>query len=163
MNSFFEGNIWPLRGKLFRMAYLWVKDRALAEDILQNVFEKSFRKEDELQQHPNLTGWLIRSLKNEALMHFRKTGKIVSLDENGEARLMDPEPERSETKIPRILQLVNRLPEKQRQIFQLREMEGLTYEEVAEYLEIPMEQVKVNLHRARKKLREEFAKQETKS
>jgi RNA polymerase sigma-70 factor (ECF subfamily) len=46
------------------------------------------------------------------------------------------------------------LPEKQREIFQLREVEGLMYEEIGEYLEISLEQVKVNLYRARKTLRE---------
>lgn len=158
MNSFFEGHIWPLRGKLFRMAFLWVKDRALAEDLLQNVFEKSFQREDELEKHPNLKAWMIRSLKNEALMHFRKNGRIISLEGEIEPSEEPKELEKGNEQLSDLMRLVAKLPEKQSQIFQLRESEGLTYEEIAEYLEISIEQVKVNLHRARKKLREEYLK-----
>ncbi|MDE0560742.1 RNA polymerase sigma factor [Algoriphagus sp. NF] len=158
MNSFFEGHIWPLRGTLFRMAFLWVKDRALAEDLLQNVFEKSFQREDELEKHPNLKAWMIRSLKNEALMHFRKNGRIISLEGEIEPSEEPKELEKGNEQLSDLMRLVAKLPEKQSQIFQLRESEGLTYEEIAEYLEISIEQVKVNLHRARKKLREEYQK-----
>jgi RNA polymerase sigma-70 factor (ECF subfamily) len=158
MNSFFEGHIWPLRGTLFRMAFLWVKDRALAEDLLQNVFEKSFQREDELEKHPNLKAWMIRSLKNEALMHFRKNGRVISLEGEIEPSVEPNEPEKGNEQLSELMRLVAKLPEKQSQIFQLRESEGLTYEEIAEYLEISIEQVKVNLHRARKKLREEYLK-----
>ncbi|MCR9083902.1 MAG: RNA polymerase sigma factor [Cyclobacteriaceae bacterium] len=158
MNSFFEGHIWPLRGTLFRMAFLWVKDRALAEDLLQNVFEKSFQREDELEKHPNLKAWMIRSLKNEALMHFRKNGRIISLEGEIEPSEEPKELEKGNEQLSDLMRLVAKLPEKQSQIFQLRESEGLTYEEIAEYLEISIEQVKVNLHRARKKLREEYLK-----
>lgn len=158
MNSFFEGHIWPLRGTLFRMAFLWVKDRALAEDLLQNVFEKSFQREDELEKHPNLKAWMIRSLKNEALMHFRKNGRIISLEGEIEPSEEPKEPEKVNEQLSDLMRLVAKLPKKQSQIFQLRESEGLTYEEIAEYLEISIEQVKVNMHRARKKLREEYLK-----
>lgn len=158
MNSFFEGHIWPLRETLFRMAFLWVKDRALAEDLLQNVFEKSFQREDELEKHPNLKAWMIRSLKNEALMHFRKNGRIISLEGEIEPSEEPKELEKGNEQLSDLMRLVAKLPEKQSQIFQLRESEGLTYEEIAEYLEISIEQVKVNLHRARKKLREEYLK-----
>lgn len=158
MNSFFEGHIWPLRGTLFRMAFLWVKDRALAEDLLQNVFEKSFQREDELEKHPNLKAWMIRSLKNEALMHFRKNGRVISLEGEIEPSVEPKEPEKGNEQLSELMRLVAKLPGKQSQIFQLRESEGLTYEEIAEYLEISIEQVKVNLHRARKKLREEYLK-----
>ncbi|TDK49763.1 RNA polymerase sigma factor [Algoriphagus formosus] len=158
MNSFFEGHIWPLRGTLFRMAFLWVKDRALAEDLLQNVFEKSFQREQDLQEHPNLMAWLVRTLKNEALMHFRKNGRVISLEGEIEPSVEPKEPEKGNEQLSQLMQLVAKLPEKQREIFQLRESEGLTYEEISDYLEISIEQVKVGLHRARKRLREEYLK-----
>ena len=58
-----------------------------------------------------------------------------------------------------VFRFLESIPEKQREIFQLREVEGLTYEEIAEYLEISMDQVKVNLHRARKTLKEYLLEQ----
>jgi RNA polymerase sigma-70 factor (ECF subfamily) len=157
MKSFFEACIWPRKGQLYRLVYLWVRDRALAEDLLQNVFEKSFKKENELKNHPNISGWLVQSLKNEVLMHFRKTNRLVSLDGLEELQSEELEPIDSDQAISKVLSLLKGIPLRQQEVFQLREVEGLTYEEIADYLEISLEQVKVNLHRARKKIQEKMS------
>ncbi len=156
MSSFFEAYIWSQRGKLYRLAYFWVKDRALAEDLLQNVFEKSVKREAELRQHPNPVGWLMTSLKNEVLMYFRQSKRIESIQEVDEVMEIQEEDSTASEKVQKVMRLVQELPEKQREIFQLREVEGLTYEEIGSYLEISQEQVKVNLHRARKSIREKI-------
>lgn len=152
MKTFFEASIWPLKNKLYRMAYLWVKDRDVAQDLLQTVFEKSWRYQEQLQNMENPTGWLVRSLKNESLQHFRKAQRIEPLG-NLEPEAIETGEEGRSEEVKQVFAFLESLPEKQREIFQLREVEGLTYEEIAEYLEISMEQVKVNLHRARKTLR----------
>jgi RNA polymerase sigma-70 factor (ECF subfamily) len=154
MKSFFEAHIWPQRGKLYRLAFSWVKDRALAEDVLQNVFEKSFARQKELSNHANLSGWLVLSLKNEVLTHFRQNKKIDALEDANQFCADEPQPEDINESIQKIMLLLNELPERQRDIFQLREVEGLDYEEIATHLDISLDQVKVNLHRARKRIRE---------
>jgi RNA polymerase sigma factor (sigma-70 family) len=135
------------------MAYLWVKDRDAAEDILQSVFEKAWNRKNELQKMENPTGWMVRTLKNESLQHFRFSKKFESIQE---FELSDEsnEKESREIEVKMVFTFLEALPEKQREVFQLREVEGLTYEEIAEYLEISLDQVKVNLHRARKSLRD---------
>lgn len=153
MTSFFEAHIWPQRGKLFRIAYGWVRDRALAEDVLQNVFEKSVSRVDDLKTHPNVTGWLVASLKNEVLMHYRQSQKIDSLDDLEKLSLEESDDQETSQSVKKVMQLLGELPVKQREVFQLREVEGLNYEEIASYLEISLDQVKVNLHRARKSIR----------
>ena len=157
MKSFFETFIWPQKGQLYRLVYLWVRDRALAEDVLQNVFEKSFQKEQELKSHPNLSGWLVRSLKNEVLMHFRQSNRLQSLDGLEELQNEEQEANDSDQVISKVLSLLKGIPLRQQEVFQLREVEGLTYEEIADYLEISLDQVKVNLHRARKKIQEKMS------
>lgn len=159
MNSFFETHIWPLRGKLYRQVYLWIKDRSLAEDVLQNVFEKSVERQKELQSHPNLTGWMIKSLKNEVLMHHRKNRRLNGLDEIQEPSAEDTSRMESDESHRLIFGLVAHLPEKQREIFHLREVEEMSYEEISTQMEISLDQVKVNLHRARKTLREKLINQ----
>jgi RNA polymerase sigma factor (sigma-70 family) len=159
MNSFFETHIWPLRGKLFRMVFLWTKDRDLAEDALQNVFEKTVERQTELQSHPNLTGWMVKSLKNEVLMHHRKNHRLDGLEEIQEQAAEESNSLESEESHRLIFDLVNKLPEKQREIFHLREIEELSYEEISIHMEISLDQVKVNLHRARKTLREKLINQ----
>src|SRR5690606_20410269 len=129
MKSFFEAHIWPQRGRLYRLGYIWVRDRSLAEDMLQNVFEKSFGREDELRDHPNLAGWLVRSLKNEVLMHFRQTKKLDSLDGLEELKVEESVSEDTEDSVRQVMNMVKGLPLRQQEIFHLREVEGLSYEE----------------------------------
>ncbi|MGM0946961.1 MAG: RNA polymerase sigma factor [Bacteroidota bacterium] len=163
MKSFFEAHIWPMRSRLYRLIYLWVRDRSLAEDLLQNVFERSFQKQEELQKHPNPKGWLVKSLKNEALMHFRQSSKLSALDDLENLPIAEDREEKQEDRLEIVYLLLRDLPKKQQEIFQLREMEGLTYEEIAEYLEISLEQVKVSLHRARQSIRKELIKKKEES
>jgi RNA polymerase sigma-70 factor (ECF subfamily) len=159
MKSFFETHIWPMRGKLYRLVFLWIKDRSLAEDVLQNVFTKTVEREKELQSHPNLAGWMVKSLKNEVLMHHRKNGRLDGLEKIEE--FAHPESREIETNesYQVIFNLVDQLPEKQREVFHFREIEEMSYEEIANHLQISLDQVKVNLHRARKTIREKLINQ----
>lgn len=159
MKTFFEAHIWPLKSKLYRMAYLWVKDRDIANDVLQQVFEKAWRQKNDLQKMNNPTGWMVRSLKNEALQHFRANKKLEPLGDQEFEEEAAADQEDTSEKLKLVFKFLDKLPEKQREVFQLREVEGLTYEEIAEYLEVSLDQVKVNLHRARKSLRDYLMQQ----
>lgn len=159
MKTFFEAHIWPLKSKLYRMAYLWVKDRDIANDVLQQVFEKAWRQKNDLQKMDNPTGWMVRSLKNEALQHFRANKKLEPLGDQEFEEEAAADQEDTSEKLKLVFKFLDKLPEKQREVFQLREVEGLTYEEIAEYLEVSLDQVKVNLHRARKSLRDYLMQQ----
>lgn len=159
MKTFFEAHIWPLKSKLYRMAYLWVKDRDIANDVLQQVFEKAWRQKNDLQKMDNPTGWMVRSLKNEALQHFRANKKLEPLGDQEFEEEAAADQEDTSEKLKLVFKFLEKLPEKQREVFQLREVEGLTYEEIAEYLEVSLDQVKVNLHRARKSLRDYLMQQ----
>lgn len=135
------------------MAYLWVKDQALANDLLQQVFEKAWNQRNDLQQMDNPTGWMVRTLKNESLQHFRISKKMEALDNLELEATAEEESEEQSKRVALVFKFLEKLPEKQREIFHLREVEGLTYEEIADYLEISLEQVKVNLFRARQQLK----------
>ncbi|WP_373521385.1 RNA polymerase sigma factor, partial [Aquiflexum sp.] len=134
MKTFFEAHIWTLKSKLYRMAYLWVKDRDVAQDVLQAVFEKAWLKKDELQKMENPTSWMVRSVKNESLQHFRQIKRFEPLG-GMEIEIDYPEVENKSHDVSLVFRFLDSLPEKQKEIFQLREVEGLTYEEIAEYLE----------------------------
>jgi RNA polymerase sigma-70 factor (ECF subfamily) len=135
------------------MAFLWVKDREVAQDVLQTVFEKAWLRKEELQKMENPTGWMVRSLKNESLQHFRVSKKFDALGDYDIVSYAEDKPDRTQ-EVKMVFEFLESIPEKQREVFQLRDVEGLTYEEIAEYLEISMDQVRVNLHRARKTLKE---------
>lgn len=135
------------------MAYLWVKDKEVANDVLQQVFEKAWTKRNDLQSMDNPTGWIVCTLKNESMQHFRRLKKIVPITDLDVAEDTAEGDEQISEKLKLVMGFIAMLPEKQREIFQLREVEGLTYEEISDYLEISLDQVKVNLHRARQTLR----------
>lgn len=153
MKTFFEASIWPLRGKLYRMAYLWLKNRDEAEDAVQEALEKAWSNRDMLQKLDNPTGWLVRVLKNQSLQKIREQKRWAVLGEGEDLPEVEELPaEAGSPALQLVFRFLKELPEKQQEIFQLREVEGLTYEEIGEYLDISMEQVKVNLFRARKSL-----------
>lgn len=135
------------------MAYLWVNDQEVANDVLQQVFEKAWSKRNDLQSMDNPTGWMVRTLKNESMQHFRHLKKVEPIADLDVAEESAEGSEETSERLKMVFRFLEMLPEKQREIFQLREVEGLTYEEIAEYLEISLDQVKVNLHRARQTLR----------
>jgi len=142
------------------MAFLWLKDRDEANDAVQEVLEKAWIRRNDLQKMDNHIGWLVRALKNQSMQRFRSGRKIEPM---GEQDFAEPENEEADTgdAYRQVFKFLENLPEKQKEVFVLREVEGLTYEEISEYLEISMDQVKVNIFRARKQLREYLLNQVT--
>ena|SRR5690554_1933757 len=157
MKTFFEATIWPLRSKLYRMAYLWLKDRDEAEDAVQEALEKAWNEREKLQQSDNPTGWMVRVVKNQSLLKIREKKRWAELGEMDFPAINNEENDHTAS-IKTVFGFLSQLPEKQQEIFHLREVEGLTYEEISEYLNLSMEQVKVNLFRARKTLQKFVSK-----
>lgn len=135
------------------MAYLWLKNRDEAEDAVQEALEKAWSSREMLQKLENPTGWLVRVVKNQSLQKIREHKRWVVLGEEEDLPdLAETSPPEQTGSMKLVFKFLKELPEKQQEIFHLREVEGLTYEEISEYLEISLEQVKVNLFRARKSL-----------
>ncbi len=137
------------------MAYLRTKDRDAANDAVQEVFSKAWEHRHSLERMENPVGWTVKTLKNQVLQQFRTESRMEPLGNQEETVQEEPvESQEDSQSVKLVFRFLDDLPAKQREVFELREVEGLTYDEIAGYLEIPPEQVKVNLHRARKKLRE---------
>ncbi|WP_040417531.1 RNA polymerase sigma factor [Cyclobacterium qasimii] len=153
MKSFFESQLWPLKNRLYRFAMLWLKDRDKAQDAVQETMTKGFLQQQYLSSIENPTGWMVKTLKNEALQQIREAGKWGTMDEVGDRAMeVDSEVDFSQ-KTKMVFRFIEKLPERQKEIFFLREVEGLTHREMAAYLDLNEGQVKVELHRARKKLK----------
>ena len=156
----FRDNILPLKDKLFRLALRITFDSSEAEDIVQDTLIKVWGKRDEWQQIESIESYCMTITRNLAIDRSQKM----------EARNMELTPEAQEmpdTLTPEKLfeqdeqlrlihQAINSLPEKQRTIVQLRDIEGKSYKEIAEILGITEEQVKVNLFRARQRIKTEI-------
>ncbi|MDR2815776.1 MAG: RNA polymerase sigma factor [Proteiniphilum sp.] len=157
----FHTVILPLKDKLFRLAYSIVRERAEAEDILQDVLLKLWCKRDEWTYIENLEAYCFRITKNAALdklasMAVRKMGVIDPEKENlyfVENRSPHSEMVRKEQRAA-IGRSIEALSENQRLVFTLREIEGMSYREIAEALSISEDLVKISLHRARRNMKE---------
>ena len=157
----FHRLILPLKDKLFRLALSIVRDSAEAEDIVQDVFLKLWTKKDEWNDIENLEAYCFRAIKNLAFdriesLAIRKTETILPESENGAfvdnmtpfMKLVETEQNAS------IHKCIDELTENQKMVFQLREIEGMSYKEMAEILNMSEDLVKVNLFRARNKMKE---------
>lgn len=160
-NDSFHTVILPLKDKFFRLAYSIVREQAEAEDILQDALLKIWSKRDEWRSIENLEAYCYRVVKNTALdrlasLVVRRTGLIDSDKENLffiDCNSPHVEMERKEQRSV-IDQGIDSLSENQRLIFTLREIEGMSYREIAETLAISEDLVKISLHRARRKMKE---------
>jgi len=152
--------------KVFHLAYGFVRDRAAADDLSQEVFIKIFRSLEKFRSDSEFGTWLYRVAVNHVKDHLRKTArrKEVSLEDLGEGPIAvaDPAEEReaereTEAKRRLLFRILESLPPKYRLILTMRDVDGLSYEDVAKILDIAPGTVDSRLHRARKMLRKRMA------
>jgi RNA polymerase sigma-70 factor (ECF subfamily) len=111
----------------------------------------------------NMEAWCMRITKNLSLDRLRSKQRRVtdSMEQGFEVKQESLTPyERTEIgeSMKRVNELMAALPDKQRQVMLLRDIEGYSYNEICEILELDMSQVKVNLFRARNFVRERLVK-----
>jgi len=154
----------PIKDRLYRFALRMVDNTTEAEDVVQEVLIKLWHKRAELPSINNLEAWSIRLTRNLSVDKLRaKKRPTESLDMqlNIVSTYQNPAQltERKDT-VKRIHQLIQTLPENQKLVLQLRDIEELSYKEIAAFLDMPMNQVKVNLFRGRQNLKAALVKKE---
>lgn len=150
-------------GAVYRAAYRITGNAADAEDVLQTVFTRLLRREEQPDLSNSAGSYLHRAAVNAALdlMRRRKRARAVDLDEVGE-QLVDedagPERRRGSREIAvRVREALGRLSPRQAEIFSLRYLEGLGNLEIATMLGSSQTSIAVILHRARHRLQKELA------
>jgi RNA polymerase sigma-70 factor (ECF subfamily) len=158
--------------RLFRTAWSILKNRAEAEEAVQAAYMSALANIRAFEARSSLSTWLTRIVVNEALgrrraeerrrRHLEQEG-IAVLDAYRENLMRGSEAESPEVAIAReqirklLEQAVAELPDPFRTVFVLREIEGLSSEETAEILDVPVATVKTRLHRGRRRLHEMLA------
>ena len=148
--------------KVYRIAFGVVRQREEALDIVQEVFIKLFRSIKNFKGRSHFYTYLYRMVMNTAIDHARKTGKqqLSSLDEEGSFEPSD-EAEKGPERIllqkeleERVKRAMDKLPVEQRAALIFRDMEGLSYQEMAEAMGCSIGTVMSRLHYGRKKMQE---------
>ncbi|HKU13793.1 MAG TPA: RNA polymerase sigma factor [Steroidobacteraceae bacterium] len=165
--------------RLYRLAVSVMGDASEAEDVLQESYVRAFFSFASYAGAGSLGAWLARIVRNEAIDRVRARASrrnhvTIEADLGGRSEedetnvaddhvphapfdlqaMVDPQALAANAELRRLLErAIQRLPEQFRSAFMLREVEGLSVEETAEYLGIPAATVKTRDHRARNLLR----------
>ena len=140
----------PLKDRLFRVAWCILRSKEEAEDIVQDVMLKVWR--DEKGKVENLAAYCYTMARNLALNRLvLKDNRSKELEGAYEQEVQEHIIRTEKMKL--LYRMIDGLPGLQRDVVQLRDMEGLSYRDIAKTLQVTEEQVKVNLFRARKKIK----------
>jgi len=152
---------------LYRVVRSYLNEEKEIEDIMQNTYLKAFEKLYQFKHHSKFTTWLIRIGINEALTRLKEKGKYFTLyqseDKSSKLNLLEfPDskqlnPEkiiiRQEAK-QMLEKAIDKLDLKYRAVYMLREIEELSISDISDCLKLSNTNVKVRLHRAKTKIKE---------
>jgi len=157
----FKAEILPIRDKLFHIAQKILVEEEEAEDAVQEVLLKLWHTRDSLDKYDSLGAFATSVIKNHCLDRLKVKSRQESLDETHYTKAGTDNPyiqlERKNTE-EIIQKIIEGLPQLQQAIIRMKDMEEYEVEEIADITGTKVEAVRMNLSRARKKVREEYIK-----
>lgn len=134
--------------KLFALCLKYSANYQQAEDNLQDAFLMIFNKMPQYRNKGSFEGWMKRIVINTALQKYRKQTVFEIIKED---HLKEPEIEIDEEEVPVdfLLEIIQQLPDRYRQVFNLYALDGFSHKEIAEIMNISSGTSKSNLARAR--------------
>ncbi|MCF8230245.1 MAG: RNA polymerase sigma factor [Bacteroidales bacterium] len=157
----FKRDVLPVKNKLYRFALKLLRSTTEAEDTVQEVFLKLWSKKETLVNYNSIEAFAMVMTKNLCLDKLKspksKTKEILDTD----MKVSDRTPENyfeMKDNIKYVHRIIASLPDQQKMIIQLRDVEGYEYEEIAEIMQMNRNAIRVNLSRARKTVRDELVK-----
>ena len=152
----------PFKGKVFRLAKRLLVSQDEAEDATQELLLKLWKNKDKLSSYRNTEAFAMtmtknycydrlksKQAKNLTLIHSNYKEKETSLDKKLEYK----------DSVDRVHLLIDNLPDQQKLIIQLRDIEQYDFKEICEMVNMKPTAVRVSLSRARKTIREQLTKQ----
>lgn len=152
--------ITPFQNKLYRYALRIVGDRMEAEDVIQELLIKIWKKKDQFIHIDNKEAWCMTLTRNMSIDKTRKkkhrTANIEDfhfIQDNAASPYQSVE---SKDNLGRIESIIDNLSDRQKTVIHLRDIEGYSYKEISKISGFTIDQIKVYLHRARLKLRKQI-------
>ncbi len=145
---------------LCNFVYRYVNDRDLAEDMVQSVFVRLWENRESIQLTGSLKSYLFTSTRNAALDHIRSNKRHAEMLEQTKPPVSeDPVDDEEAGRMlfrTKLQQAIQQLKPKTKKIFLLHKVEGLTYTEISEHLDIPKRTVEYNIYAALSQLKEKL-------
>lgn len=158
-NRFYEECRIPLYTFILKM----VKNKELAEDLMQDTFVSAVKSFDQFDQNRSFMSWIFGIAHKRTIDHFRHT-KVVQTHRDKEdatlgTNLDEPDKEFDKKEFQKVLSLaLDNLPPKQKEVFLMREMGGVSFKEIAEITGTSVNTALGRMRLALKSIREEFEK-----
>ncbi len=160
----FKIEVLPIKNKLYRLAKRLLISTEEAEDTVQEVFLRLWSKKENLEQIRSIEGFAMVMTKNLCLDKLKsKRRNTEELSDKG-LNVVHKTPYNQiemDDSINRINKIIMQLPDQQKVIIHLRDVEGYEFEEIAEVTGLTINTIRVNLSRARKKVKETVLKEES--
>lgn len=141
----------------------YLQDWDEARDVVQSTFMKIWKNKDRIDINVTPKSYIYQAAKNTALDHIRKYKSRIKVQLEDDINKLDRVEEVTEEQVNayeirvKIQKAMNVLKPKTRKIFELHKFEGLTYDEIAEHLQISKRTAQSNVARAMKLLKEELS------
>ena len=156
----FEGEVLPHADRLFRLAMWFVRNRADAEDVVQDTMMQALKSFHRFQPGTNCRAWLTTILHHIVSNRRRTAGRSIVVDDPDDRIAQTTPfvpPVAQQLTDEHVLASLRRLPTTFQEVILLCDVEDLSYKEAAEALAIPIGTVMSRLHRGRAQLRAELA------
>lgn len=157
----FKIEVLPLKNKLYRLAKRLLGNMQEAEDVVQEVFLRLWARKDRLEELKSIEAFAMTITKNLSLDKLKSKGyRLDDLTERNE-EIMNITPYKSlelNDSYKKVLKIIDTLPEQQRLIIHMRDIEEYDFDEIADVMKLSVNTIRVNLSRARKKVRETLVK-----
>jgi RNA polymerase sigma-70 factor (ECF subfamily) len=160
-NISFRNDVLPLKNELYRLALRITLNNAEAEDIVQDTLIRVWNKRDEWENIESIEAFSLTICRNLSLDRSKKqeTNNLTLEESNHDTSDNSSNPYEQlmqKDRIDLVRKLINELPEKQRSVMQLRDIEGKSYKEISSILDVSEEQVKINIFRARQMIKQKY-------
>lgn len=155
----FLNEVMPFKDKLFRLAKRLLTSREEAEDATQEVLMKLWSKNDKIGEYRNVEAFAMTMTKNFCLDRLKSKQannlKLVHSNYSDESISLQKQVEANDS-VDWVQKIMEDLPEQQKMILQLRDVEQYEFEEIEEMLNMKPTAIRVALSRARKTVREKL-------
>lgn len=156
-HDIFKNTVFCLKDEMYRFAKRFVMSSDEAEDVVQDLMMKFWQKKEELATFGNLKSYALKSVKNECLNRLKHHDVKMGFADFQMHRSELYQVETNNLK-EQIVGFINQLPEKQKTVIHLKDVEEYEVSEISEMLEMEENAVRVNLMRARQKVKDQIQK-----